>query len=115
MCVFLHGTPDDCRDFIAWSREHGDFEFKESHCGHTLAEELITAGAKAAVVMTDGAAGMEAAMIIRRLYPTLPLIWFSDDSTFAVQAYRLDAAYFAQKEHMRDRLPHALKRAGIVE
>lgn len=115
MCIFVHGAPDDCRDFMEWSRAHGEFEFKQSHCDYTIAEELLPAGARAAVVLSDGAAGMEAAMIIRRLCPQLPLIWFSDDSTFAVQAYRLDAAYFAQKTHMKDRVACALKRAGVME
>lgn len=115
MCIFVHGTPTDCRDFMEWSKAHGDFEFKESHCDYTIAEALLPVKATAAVVLSDGAAGMEAAMIIRRLCPTLPLIWFSDDSSFAVQAYRLDAAYFAKKAHIKERLAFALKRAGITE
>lgn len=114
MRLFLHGDPTDCRHFKALCEKHGRFDYTENHQEHLIAETMLPHDHAAAVVICDGAAGMEAAMVIRRLYPALPLIWFSDDSAFGVQAHRLQAAYFAEKSHLAERVSTALERAGLL-
>lgn len=114
MTIFLQGPPADCLHFKTLCDEHGSFVFAENHLEHTIADAMLASDPHAAVVLSGGAAGMEAAMIIRRLYPTLPLLWFSDDNAFGVQAYRLDVTYFADKARMKERLGCALTRAGLL-
>ncbi len=115
MRLFLHGDPNDCERVKASCQALGAFDFTVNHHEHLVAEALLAAKHDAAIVVCDGAAGMEAAMTVRRTHPALPLIWFSDDAAFGVQAYRLDVAYFAEKSHITDRLDHALRRAGMIK
>ncbi len=114
MKLFIQGKIHEGRAFAKECDRHGVFDYVYNDCEHNILQAMQDVAPDAAVVLTDGAQGMEAAMIVRRLYPTLPLIWFSDDHAFATQAYRLQASYFGGKEEWRSRLRTALSRAGLI-
>ena len=60
------------------------------------------------VVAMDGAAGMEAVIAARDVLRSVPVIWFSNDSGFGVQSYRLGCAYFHQKPVSQEVLSTAI-------
>lgn len=97
MKILLCGSQKDCRDVI-------DQSFQTVHtvavaCDYE--EELLRYMTKDqfdfAVILFDGADGMEAVMTVKRQQPDLPVIWFSNDKGFAAQSYRLNTAYFHEK------------------
>ena len=64
------------------------------------------------VVIADGAKGMECVYRAREHNSELPVFWFSDDKAFAVQSYRFNCAYFAEKPVTADKLDRAIKRCS---
>ena len=48
-------------------------------------------------VTADGADGMEGVIAAKSLLKNVPVVWFSDDSGFGAQSYRLGCAYFHKK------------------
>ena len=56
---------------------------------------------------------MEGVIAVRRIYPDLPVIWFSNDSGFAPQAYRLHVNYFTLMPINKDKIMTALKKCGF--
>ncbi len=64
------------------------------------------------VVIADGAKGMECVYRAREHNSELPVFWFSNDKAFAVQSYRFNCAYFAEKPVTADKLANAIKRCS---
>ena len=53
--------------------------------------------AELCVIAQDGAEGMEGAMLLHRVSPACPVIWFSADPAFGAQARRLGCVWFGEK------------------
>lgn len=49
------------------------------------------------IVLANGAEGMEACIGTRKICPHIPLFWFSDDSNFGPQSYRIGCTHFSTK------------------
>lgn len=69
----------------------------------------------AVLVMMENAAGMEGVIAARRMYPNLPIAWFSNDSGFAPQAYRLHVDYFALMPPGEEKIRTALRKCGLTD
>ena len=63
-----------------------------------------------AVVWHGGASGMEVANHVRDLNRTIPLIWVSDDTAFAIHSYRLHTKAFLSQPVSEEEIAHALLR-----
>lgn len=59
--------------------------------------ELSESSPDCIVITVNGAEGMEGVIAARSICEHVPVLWFSDDSGFGVQSYRLGCAYFHQK------------------
>lgn len=62
-------------------------------------------------VSHDNAYGMEGVIAIRNVLPRVPVIWFSNDEGFGIQAYRLHTDFFHSKPITPVILEMALNRA----
>lgn len=49
------------------------------------------------VIAMNGADGMEGVIAAKNVCENIPVLWFSDDSGFGVQSYRLGCTYFHKK------------------
>ncbi len=74
---------------------------------------IVDSGADAALVLENGAGGMEAVYRIRESGFDIPVFWFSDDRDFAVQSYRLGCAYFSTKPVTAEKFMKAFARLRI--
>ncbi len=63
-----------------------------------------------AIVLADGAAGMEGVYLVRARRPELPVIWFSDDQDFGMQSHRLECVYFSAKPITSEKMQKAVRR-----
>lgn len=108
--IILYGSPGEYKIFEPYLKNYKVQYFAEQ-------EELIPALMKecpAAVwVMKENAAGMEGVIAVRRIYPRISVVWFSNDSGFAPQAYRLHVDYFALMPADKDKIYTALKKCGL--
>lgn len=64
----------------------------------------------AAVVWKEGASGMEIANHVRGLNRTVPLVWISDDTGFAIHSYRLWTKAFLSQPVSEEEIASALLR-----
>ena len=67
-----------------------------------------------AIVLADGAAGMECVFRSRKRRPCIPVFWFSDDREFGMQSYRLDCAYFSTKPVTPEKIANAIARCKHI-
>ncbi len=61
----------------------------------------------AVFVTQNNAGGMEGVIAARNVRPNIPVVWFSNDEGFGVQAYRLDVDFF----HCKPITPRVLEMA----
>ena len=78
-----------------------------------LIPALVESTPSAVFVLMETAAGMEGVIAIRRIYPKLPVAWFSNDRDFAPQAFRLNVEYFTTMPISVDKVEKALKKCGF--
>lgn len=110
----LFGTAADCAELRPWLCENtGAEEIAAFDATETLLPALTAGTFDAVLILRDGARGMEGAIAARSLSPKIPLLWFSSDSDFAVQAYRIGASWFGTKPLTQSKLTAALHRCGI--
>ncbi len=76
-------------------------------------QRVIDGDADVAVIVENGAGGMEAVYRIRESGCNIPVFWFSDDRDFAVQSYRLGCAYFSTKPVTAEKFQKAFTRLRI--
>lgn len=76
-------------------------------------QSLVDSGADVAVVVENGAGGMEAVYRIKESGSNIPVFWFSDDRDFAVQSYRLGCAYFSAKPVTAEKIQKAFTRLSV--
>ncbi len=62
------------------------------------------------IVARKGADGMECARSARRMRPSVPLVWLSDDGGFGVESYRIGCAYFSTEAITESLLSTAIER-----
>ncbi len=115
MRLLLYGNRQECENVcetiksIAFqSVEHtivDDFE--------SIHQTIVDIGADVAVVVENGAGGMEAVYKIKESGCNIPVFWFSDDRDFAVQSYRLGCAYFSAKPVTAEKFQKAFTRLSI--
>ena len=67
-----------------------------------------------AIILADGASGMESAFRSRQRRPCIPVFWFSDDREFGMQSYRMDCAYFSTKPVTSEKIAHAIARCDHI-
>lgn len=65
------------------------------------------------IVTADNAVGMEGVIAVKNYRPDLPLVWFSNDSEFGLQSYRLGCTYFGVRPITADKLERAIGRCGM--
>lgn len=77
---------------------------------HTLMKKCPAA----VLVIMEKAAGMEGVIAIRKIYPDIPVVWFSNDEGFAAQAFRLNVDYFALMPVSKEKINTALKKCRFT-
>lgn len=110
----LFGTETECAELSQWlcaEAQAGDIVAFDTTEG--LLPALAAKFFDAVVILNDGARGMEGAIAARSLLPNIPLVWFSSDGDFAVQAYRIGVSWFGTKPLTQPKLAAALRRCGI--
>ncbi len=75
---------------------------------------LVEWGPSLLIVLADGASGMESVYRARQRLPDLPIFWFSDDTGFSMQSYRLECAYFSTKPATSEKIDRALRRCEHI-
>lgn len=65
------------------------------------------------IVTMEDAAGMEGVIATRKLKADTPVIWFSKDSNFVAQSYRLSCTYFGVKPITKELFSTAMKKCKI--
>lgn len=108
--IILYGDPLECETFRQYLKGYSILCLSEQ-------DELIRALREkcpaAVLVIMEKAAGMEGVFAIRKIYPNLPVAWFSNDAGFAPQAYRLNVDYFALMPFSEEKKNTALKKLQI--
>lgn len=74
--------------------EYRTIEFEEVSSAEQLIKIVNKSNCDAVFIAVSGAEGMEGAIGVRMANKNIPIVWFSDDKLFAVQAQRLNTAYF---------------------
>ena len=108
--IILYGYPGECEVSEQYLKEYTIQCFSEQE---KLVPALMETRPAAVWVIMEKAAGMEGVIAVRRIYPDLPVIWFSNDSGFAPQAYRLHVNYFTLMPINEDKIMTALKKCGF--
>lgn len=108
--IILYGYPKDCKILKQYLKNY-EVQYLEEQ--EELIPVLMEECPAAVWVLMENAAGMEGVMAIRRIYPELPVVWFSNDSGFAPQAYRLQVDYFAPVPLNEDKINTALRKCGL--
>lgn len=64
----------------------------------------------AAWIWIDGMDDLEAARLLARVAPGLPLVFYSDSGEYAIESYRIGACYYLEYPANASTLNEALKR-----
>lgn len=88
------------------------YQYISADTRELLQKRLVHQRPNLAVILSDGAAGMEGVYAVREYDPHLPVFWFSDDGGFAMQSHRLDCAYFADKPLTAEKMKKAFRRCS---
>ena len=108
--VILYGHPLECEALGPCLRSYASlWVTTQDELLHALMEKCPAA----VFVVMGKAAGMEGVIAVRKLYPELPVAWFSGYSGFAPQAYRLNVDYFAVTPVIREKVSIAMKKCGL--
>lgn len=65
------------------------------------------------IVSMDGADGMEGVIAAKDANYKIPVVWFSDDNNFGIQAFRLDVTYFSKKPMNESNVKQAFERCKV--
>lgn len=114
MKLVLFGTPSDQSCFKENCGELCIDDLQSFDQTHTFVEYLSNNYPNAVVVLMNGAYGMEGAIAARRICPSVPLIWFTDDAGFGSQSYRLDVSYFGTKPLSEEKIETAFFRSKLI-
>lgn len=117
--VLLFGDLLECESVGETLRrlEHLSDHVQEFCCMSDIEEfeaALVEWEPSLAIVLADGAAGMESVYRSRQRRPALPVFWFSNDREFGMQSYRLECAYFSTKPVTAEKIHHAIQRCHHV-
>ena len=108
--IIMFGNPGECAMSETYLKKYVIQYFSEQE---KLIPALLEKCPAAVWVMMEKAAGMEGVIAVRRIYPNIPVVWFSNDSGFAPQAYRLQVNYFALLPVNEDKINTALRKCGL--
>ena len=108
--IIMYGNPGECAVSEPYLKKYIIQCFSEQE---KLIPALMEKCPAAVWVMMEKAAGMEGVIAVRRIYPNIPIVWFSNDSGFAPQAYRLHVNYFTLMPINEDKIMTALKKCGF--
>lgn len=108
--IILYGYPGECKVFEQYLENYKVQYFTEQEA---LILALMEKCPAAVWVIKENAAGMEGVIAVRRIYPDISVAWFSNDSGFAPQAYRLYVDYFALMPADEEKINTALKKCGL--
>ena len=100
--MLIYGLQQDYNAVMACIDGLPELQYRRIDCTHTESydEFLHHLGAgqhEIVLVLTDGAEGMEGIIAAQTLRPEAKKIWISNDAGFAIQAHRMECAYFAVK------------------
>ena len=114
MKITVFGTAEDFSHVKTLAETLPVLQYRKLIWGHAENYDALLEShrdAELTIVMQDGAEGMEGAMLIRRLLPDTPVIWFSEDVAFGAQAHRLGCAYFGEKPITMHAMERAIRNA----
>ena len=109
--IILYGYPLECEAFRQYLKEYTISCLSEQD---ELISSLMKKSPAAVFVIMEKAAGMEGVFAIRKIYPEIPVAWFSNDSGFAAQAYRLNVDYFTLMPVNEGKMKMALKKMKLT-
>ena len=117
--TLIYGANDESREVVELLQTILAQREREHQCLHTdnlddFQVRLVEWNPGLAIVLANGAAGMEGVYLVKRSNPDIPIFWFSDDRNFGMQSHRLECAYFAAKPVTREKLEKAFQRCTHV-
>ncbi len=98
----VYGMPTDCEELTRALAALPDWWYRQIQVADYPDYDRFIAGLRDSppdciVIAMNGADGMEGVIAAKSMCETVPVIWFSDDTGFGVQSYRLGCAYFHEK------------------
>lgn len=108
--IIMYGYPEECARSAQYLNKYLLRCFSEQE---KLVPALMEQCPAAVWIVMKKAAGMEGVIAVRRIYPDIPIVWFSNDGGFAPQAYRLNVNYFALMPVSEDKIRTAIKKCGL--
>ena len=114
MRIVLYGGKEDLETFSEFADTVPELQYRMIEYGFaedydSLLNILKSGGIDVIAVLMDGAEGMEGVIASESLAKNVPVIWFSDDKGFGVQAHRLECAYFGTKPITAEKFCNAYK------
>ena len=115
----LFGEPEECREAmeiisaLPWFAGQ-KLEFRHTSSRDELFDHLLEWRPALAVILANGANGMEGVYAVKKHLPNIPVFWFSDDHEFGMQSHRLECAYFAVKPLTEEKARRAFQRCAHV-
>ena len=114
MRIALYGSREECVSLITCAEALPELQYRVLEFGFAdnydgFLSTLKEAVSDVVIVLANGAEGMEGVIASKSLDEKIPVIWFSDDKGFGVQAHRLDCVYFATKPVTDEKLAGAYK------
>ena len=114
MNILIFGSENETDEVIDLIEANDQFLFrKKNYVKATDYDdflEKLNADKDVIFVLENGAKGMESAIAAKSLYPKTPVIWFSEDKDFGVQAYRVGAEFFGIKPVTNEHLSLVAKK-----
>ena len=117
--VVLLGEAEECREAIKilsglpWFDGY-QLEFRHTALRDELFDHLMVWKPGLAIILSNGANGMEGVYAVKKHYPDIPVFWFSDDHEFGMQSHRLECAYFAVKPLTEEKARRAFLRCSHI-
>lgn len=115
MRLLLYGNKEECEKVyeIIKSIVFQNIEPTIVDDYENIHQSIIDNRTEVAVIVENGAGGMEAVYRIKESGCNIPVFWFSDDRDFAVQSYRLGCAYFSAKPVTAEKFQKAFTQLRI--
>lgn len=115
--IALYGTKEDHKLCLPLFHELPELTYRQYKvitfdCYDAFIEDIAKTKYTMIIVVCDGAAGMEAVIAAKNIAPKTSIIWFTNDTDFGTQSYRLGCTYFDVKPLTHRKLSSALRLHG---
>ena len=117
--IVLYGNEAECTEAIrllheTFSTRDIGYTYCSVHTREELKKQLVFGKINLAIILSNGADGMEGVYTVKEYDSNIVVFWFSNDYGFGIQSHRLECAYFAVKPLTGDKLTKALNHCDYI-